>query len=539
MKKILIILIICFVQISALDIEINQTQTQNSQMDKKDTKAYFGESLFQGNFKNNQQFRYNPDYVINVGDIISVKLWGAYEFSAELPVDKQGNIFIPKVGEVRLLGVPNKDLRKKIEQAVRRVFNSSVYTYADLKQYQPISIFVSGSVRKVGLYKGLSTDSILQFIDKAGGIIRGQGSYRDITILRNKQIVKKVDLYQFLLDGQIDMFQFKNGDVILINPVHNFVEIDGDVNRPYIFEILNENTTVADIMKFIMPKPTANRFILTKWENGQEITNEYPLSQANAQFVTKGTKIRFFSDYYVNNIEITVEGEHKGVKKMTLKKGTTLYDVLSRVKFTPLSDIKNIRLYRKSVAHTQKQLIDTMLKDLEARAFTSDSSTPEEAGIRNKESEMILKFVERARRIKPLGQVIVRKEDNLDKFYLEDGDKIVVPRISNIVVVQGEVNIPNAVTYKDGYTIDDYVQACGGYGERANRDKVLLIKANGRVIQYSSGNFFSDLSKSYVESGDSILVLGKTDSKNILITSSVTKIIYQLAVGAAVVLNAF
>ena len=540
MKKniIIAILIIWISHISAIDVEINQTNTDKSQIDTK-TKAYFGESIFQGNFKDNQQFRYNPDYVINVGDVISVKMWGAYEFSAELPVDKQGNIFIPKVGEVHLLGLSNSNLKNKIQQSVQRVFNNSVSTYADLKQYQPISIFVSGSVKKVGLYKGLSTDSILQFIDKAGGILRGQGSYRDISILRNKQIVKRIDLYQFLIDGQIDMFQFKNGDVILVNPVHNFIEVDGDVNRPYIFELLNDYTTVKDILHFIMLKPTANRFILTSWKNGQEITQEYPLKEASKHFVTKGTKLRFFSDYYVNNLEIQIEGEHKGIKKLMVKKGTTLFDVLSKVKFTPLSDIKNIRLYRKSVANTQKQLIETMLKDLEARAFTSDSSTPEEAKIRNKESEMIIRFVERARKVQPLGQVIIRSEDSLDKFYLEDGDKIVIPRRSNIVVVQGEVNIPNALAYRKNYTIDDYVKACGGYGDRANKEKILLIKANGRVIQYSSGNFFSDLSYLRVDAGDSILVLGKTDSKNILITSSVTKIIYQLAVGAAVVLKAF
>jgi protein involved in polysaccharide export with SLBB domain len=241
----------------------------------------------------------------------------------------------------------------------------------------------------------------------------------------------------------------------------------------------------------------------------------------------------------VNNLEIIVEGEHKGSKKIMVKKGTSLYDILSNVKFTPLSDIKNARLYRKSVANTQKQLIETMLKDLEARAFTSDSSTTEEATIRNKESQTILKFVENARKIQPLGQVIISNKDNLDKIYLEEGDRIVIPKYSNVVIVQGEVNIPNALAYRENYTIDDYVDACGGYGERANMDKILLIKANGRVIQHSSGDFFSDTSILKVEAGDSILVLGKTDSKNILITSSITQILYQVAVGAAVVLRAF
>jgi len=538
-KSIAILILLCFtIGLWAIDVTVQQTQSDKSQLGNVQ-KAYFGEEIFQGNFKENQQFRYNPDYVINVGDVISVKMWGAYEFSSELSVDKQGNIFIPKVGEVYLLGLSNHKLKNKIQSSVKRIFNDNVYVYADLKQYQPISVFVSGSVQKVGLYKGLSTDSLLQFIDKAGGILRGQGSYRNISILRNKQVVKNIDLYPFLLNGQIDMFQFRNGDVILVNPVRNFIEVSGAVNRPYIFELLSNSSSVQEVMRFIMPKPTANRFMLTKWENGQEITNEHPLTEAGNLLVTKGTKLTFFSDYYVNNLEVQIEGEHKGSKKIMVKKGMSLYDVLSTLRFTPLSDIKNARLYRKSVANTQKQLIETMLKDLEARAFTSDSSTVEEAGIRNKESEMIIKFVERVRKVQPLGQVIISSEDNLDKIYLEEGDRIVIPKHSNIIVVQGEVNIPNALAYRENYTIEDYVDACGGYGERANMDKILLIKANGRVVQHSSGDFFSDSSALTVEAGDSILVLGKTDSKNILITSSVTQILYQVAVGAAVVLRAF
>ncbi len=533
------LLLLLATKIWAVDIAIGQQNSDRSQLENSNTQAYFGEEIFKGNFKENQQFRYNPNYILNIGDVISVKMWGAYEFSSELSIDKQGNIFIPKVGEVHLLGLPNSKLKSKIQSAVKRVFNDNVYVYADLKQYQPISVFVSGAVKKIGLYKGLSTDSILQFIDKAGGIIRGQGSYRNIDILRNKQVIKSIDLYSFLLNGQIDMFQFRNGDVILVNPVRNFIEVSGDVNRPYIFELLSDSTSVQEIMHFIMPKPTANRFMVTKWEKNQEITNEYPLNQANSVFVTKGTKLKFFSDYYVNNLEVKIEGEHKGPKKIMVKKGTSLYDILSNVKFTPLSDIKNIRLYRKSVAKTQKQLIETMLKDLEAKVFTTESSTPEEANIRTKEAEMVMKFIERVRKVQPLGQVIISSEDNLGKIYLEEGDRIVIPKYSNIVVVQGEVNIPNALTYKEGYTIDNYIADCGGYSKRADIDNILLIKANGKVIKHSSEDFFSSSSSLKVDAGDSILVLGKTDSKNILITSSVTKILYQVAVGAAVVLRAF
>jgi len=531
------ILMIILFTVQLFSIETNLKESDIPRL-QNSPKAYFGEDIFQGNFKENQQFRYNPNYLINVGDVISLKMWGAYEFSSDLTVDKQGNIFVPKVGEVYLLGLSNHKLKSTLQSAIKRVYNSNVYIYADLKQYQPISVFVSGSVRKIGLYNGLSTDSILQFIDKAGGILRGQGSYRDIVIQRDNQLIKNIDLYQFLLNGKIEMFQFKNGDVIVVNPVRNFIEVGGDVNRPYIFELLSDVSTVQEVMRFIMPKPTANKLMLTTWENSQETTNEYSLNEASTVTLSRGNKLSFFSDYYVNNLEIKVEGEHRGSKKIMVKKGTTLYDILKNVKYTPLSNIKNVRIYRKSVAKTQKELIERMLKDLEARAFTSDSSTVEEANIRNKESEMVIKFVQRARKIEPLGQVVVNNEDNLDEIYLEEGDRIVIPKHSNIVVIQGEVNIPNALAYRARYSIEDYIRVCGGYGDRANKDKVLLLKANGEVFQHTDVGFFETPSLK-VEAGDSILVLGKTDSKNILITSSVTQILYQIAVGAAVVLRAF
>ena len=63
----------------------------------------FGAHLFNGNFKNYNQRVYNPDYKIAVGDQISLKIWGAVEFSQILVVDSQGNIFIPKVGAVNIV----------------------------------------------------------------------------------------------------------------------------------------------------------------------------------------------------------------------------------------------------------------------------------------------------------------------------------------------------------------------------------------------------------------------------------------------------
>jgi len=513
-------------QIKAPDAAVQSTL-------QMDGKKFFGQQLFEGNFKNTQQFRYNPNYLINVGDIITVKLWGAYDFTGDLTVDKQGNIFIPKIGVVHLLGVPNRLIRAKILEAVRKVFKNNVDVYADVKQYQPISVFVSGAVKKVGLYSGMSTDSVLQFIDKAGGILPGQGSFRHIEILRDRRVVKRIDLYRFLVNGQVDLFQFRNGDVILVQPMKFYIEVDGEVNRPYYFELVGRRSTVQDVMRYILPKVTANRFIVTTWKGSQLITREYPLNSADRVRVRNGMKIDFISSHYAKTLRIKVEGEHRGAQEIVVPNGTNLYDVLRKIRYTSRSDIRNIRLYRQSVARSQKQMIDTMLDDLQAKVFTVSPSTPEEAQIRSEEAKLVSKFITEARKVKPKGQVILGPQDNLKKVVLEEGDTIYIPKRSNIVVVQGRVSIPSALNYKPGYRVDDYIKACGGFAERANEEYVLIVKAGGRVIRYKPGSHRGG----EVSPGDSILVLSSVGTKNLMLAKDITQIIYQIAVATAAILR--
>ncbi len=501
-------------------------------------KTYFGKNLFQGEFKKNSQIRYTADYIINIGDEISIKLWGSYNYIGKVKVDTQGNIFIPKVGTVHILGVRNKNLEKKVANSINRVFNSNVSVYANLEGYQPISIFVTGAVNKPGLYMGLSSHSILQLLDKAGGIVDGEGSYRNIVILRNNRIIKQLDLYQFLVNGRLSLFQFHDGDVIRVDTLKNSIDISGEVQRPYIFELSAKSVPVGEIMRFILPKPTVTHFIITKWEDGVEKIKKYPIEDKYRIYVKNGEKIRFVSDYLKNNLTITIDGEHGNLHTVMVKKGENLKDLLSKIILTPLSDANAVQLYRKSIALKQKQLIDANLKDLEARVMTTGSSTVEEAKIRQEESALVLNFIKRASKVQPKGQVIINKATDLNSVILEDGDRVFIPKKSHIIVVEGEVSLPNAQTFVPNYSIKDYIESCGGYSPRANHEKVLLVKKNGQVITYNAKSWWSD-KELKIEAGDSILVLGKVDSKNIQITSSVTQILYQIAVGAAVVLRAF
>jgi len=499
-------------------------------------KVYFGEQLFNGNFKNNAQFKKNPNYQLKYGDIISLKIWGAYEFIGDIPLDSKGNIFIPQVGAINLLGLQSQALQVTLNNAIKKVFNDNVQLYATIKEHHPIFVFVSGSVNNIGLYDGFSEDSILQFLDKANGIIKGEGSYRQISVMRNNRVIKNFDLYNFLINGIKSSFKFKNGDVILVKPMKNFVEVSGAVTRPYIFEFYSKNNSVKNIIKYTLPKNNVNQFIHTYKNGKKEIKKTYQLSNAKNVFLNRGDKINFFSNQYQVSISISIEGEHKGARYVSILKGTSLYDILKNVQFSPLSNIKNIQFFRKSIAIIEKKLLDKKLQDLEERVLVNGSSTSEEAIIRSKEVTFVMKFIQKAKQIEPNGQLLLTEEEDLRRIILKENDRIFIPQKSNVVVTQGEINIPNASTFKKGENLNYYIESCGGFTSRANKEKILIIKANGKVISYKNSFFSSSIE---IEAGDSILVLGKSDTKNLILAKDITQIIYQIAVGAAVILKAF
>lgn len=490
----------------------------------------FGYHLFNGNFKNFTQRVYNPDYKIAVGDQISLKIWGAVEFAQVLVVDSQGNVFIPKVGAVNLLGVKNSSLVPVIKSAVNKIYKNNVFVYADMNAYQNVSVFVTGSVNNPGLYQGLSSDSIIQYLDKAGGINLDYGSFREIQILRHNSTIKNIDLYDFLLNGRLELFPFRSGDVILVGNVQKYAFVSGDVQKPFRFELGNDVKTLSDLARISGAKPIVTNAVVKSYGDEHKLeVNAYNKNNFLKIPVRTGDEVEFRPEYISKNISIKIQGEHDGLKSMVVKKGTTLEDISRIIVANNRSDMSALQVFRKSVARTQKELIAAQLKELETLALTSSSVNSEQAAIRATQAKTILEFIERAKKTEPKGQIVVDDVKAYDSLVLEEGDIINIPSKNNLVIVQGEVSLPGAFIYTKNENLKYYIDLAGGYGERADTSKVLVIRINGKAEKYHKG---IDM-----KAGDAILVLPKVDSQNLQIFSMLTQILYQIAIATNVVLN--
>lgn len=511
------------------------TNTSTAQTQIPSLSYVFGSHLFGGNFRQIAQHIYNPDYKIAIGDTISLKIWGAVQFEKDLVVDSQGNIFIPQVGAIKILGVRNAELLDIIKASVAKVYKSNVFVYADMNAYQNVSVFVTGNVNAPGLYQGLSSDSVIQYLDKAAGINLEYGSFRDIRVLRENKLLYNIDLYEFLLQGRINLFAFKTGDVVLVGDVKKYAFASGDVQKPFRFELKDDIVNLQDLARVAGAKPiVTNALVKSYGANHTLHISAYTKKEfANIKLQT-GDEVEFRPDYNAQNVSVRIEGEHNGLHSLVVRKGTSLEDVVRKIATNEHSDINSVQVFRRSVATTQKKLIEAQLKELETLALTAPSITSEGAAIRANQARTILEFIERAKQVEPKGQIVIDSPNAYKSVILEEGDLIVVPSKNNLVLVQGEVALPGAFVFVDRKKMGYYIDLAGDYSDRADTSRVLVIRSNGKAEKYSDSIFGSS---ARIKAGDSILVLPKVDSQNLQITAMLTQILYQIAIATNVVLN--
>ncbi len=489
----------------------------------------YGANLFAGGYETERSDGLNDNYLIAPGDKLNIWIWGAVNFSNVVTVDNQGNIFIPDVGPINVKNVPASQINNLVTSKIGDVFTNNVNIYVNLLTTTPVSVFVTGPVIRPGQYAGQSSDSVLYFLKRAGGIDSERGSYRKIKVLRQNQVIQQIDLYEFMQKGRMPKLSLKDQDVILVEPQGPMVNVAGKVRNPFRFELKQHNTLGAELVNYALPLAKVSHVGVVGDRSSGPFSIYLPYKDFAQVQLKDGDKVLFNDDMHAQVYDVQVSGSYMGPSYFTVRKETKLHDLLNHIPINPdLADYQSIYLMRKSVAIRQKEMLDESLNRLERSVFTAPASSDGEATIRAKEAELVMQFVDKARKIQPLGKVVVADKGIIANIQLEQGDQIVIPNKTDLIQVGGEVLMPQAVVYNPNANLDDYVAWAGGFSERANDQRIAIVHANGLVEFKGQGN---------VQPGDQIMVLPKVDSKTMQSVKDITQIIYQIAVAANVAIN--
>jgi protein involved in polysaccharide export with SLBB domain len=504
------------------------------------TAPIFGGDMFTGAFAGSTVGT-RADYLVQPGDIIELKTYGSLSLDIPARVNADGNIFVPILGPVRVGGVQQSNLNRTLQAQLSKIY-TNIQVATDIVQPGAIGVYVTGNVSRPGRYLGLPNDSVLYYLDKAGGIDGRRGSFRNVIIRHRNGTVESVDLYRFRIAGELRQTKFADGDSIVVAPRGPLVVVSGLVRNPFAFELpsavapnqppANEmrSNGGADIVEYAIPDRTATSVSIHSFRDGNPVAAYTDIASFRNSVLGDGDHVEFRSDTVANSVTVAIQAQLGGPSVYVVRKGTTLREVLALVQIDGSNvDPFSVHILRKSVAEQQKKALDESLLELQKHAYSATSMTQEGATIQASQGALIDKFVQAARQVQPEGQVAIYRDGVFQNVRLEEGDQIVIPEKSDVVLVTGEVLAPGAAAARSNATVRDYIDDAGGFTTEADTDHFVLRSRNGasRVVRGSDAP----------KPGDEILVVPEVNDQDFQLAKDISSLIFQTALTAATVLR--
>ena len=503
----------------------------------------------------------NSDYVVGAGDELQIRGWGMVDIDISATVNRSGEIYIPRVGAVKVSGVAYRDLQGHLKKAVSKMFTNFDLTVS-ISQTRAVQIYVVGHAMRPGTYTLGAMSTLLNALFTSGGP-NAAGTMRNIQVKRGSKTVTSFDLYDVLVKGDKSHdIALQDGDVIYIPEVGPLVALSGNVKKQAIFE-LKGSTSLADIVGWaggVDSAAEAKRILIEKnvdnnYQTVVDITAESEnISSRLAGIPVKATDIlRVFApgavpvQIQIQNEYVRVSGEVKQSGVFQLKKGETLRELVTRLGgATDNGYIYAMQLNRESVRRLQQAKLDEVAdrfeRDLDSNATQriGSSNDKDNAAKIAIESEQQRSIARRLRAIKAEGRIVLELQNgnaqvkDLPDLPLQDGDSVFIPRRPHTIDVIGSVFQQNAFVYRPSRTVNDYLELAGGPTVTADKSEMYVIRADGTAQSGRSSGWFSGVGGNPVNPGDTVVVPEKIERSSF--TQSFkewTTIFYQFGLGAA------
>lgn len=415
----------------------------------------FGSELYTSvapSFEPNLNLATPLNYMLGPTDEISVSVYGVQQYEGNLKISPEGYVSIPNVGQIRVAGMTIENATDNIRTAL----GNTVYPYlksggsrlsVTLTRIRTIRVNVIGSVFP-GNFSVSSLSTVFNVLYLAGGP-NAFGSFREIELLRNGKLERKIDLYRFLLHGdQSDNIGLKDNDVIRIPTYRKRVQVEGQVKRQGKFEVL-PGEHFSDVLAF------ASGFTDTAYK-------------ADVRVYQRTDRERKVTDITVDQFNLYEPGEGDVFVVSKL-----LNRFVNRIKITGA-------VFRPDTyALTPGLKVSDLIR--KADGLREDAYTGRGQILRIDEdlTRSIVSFdVKKALANDPASNLILQREDEVliaSVQELKDSFK---------VSIQGEVRIPGQYDYIKNLTLKDLLLQAGGFTDAAYKNIEIsrLIKRDSVAV---------------------------------------------------------
>jgi len=400
----------------------------------------FGQDLFGGPRESAppDDIASSGDYILGPGDNIIISLWGRVEQEYNLTVDREGKVFIPKLGELSVWGKRIDEFKSYAKTKLSVVY-SGFDMNVSLGKIRSIRIYLTGEVNRPGAYTVTSLTSLFNALYLAGGP-NANGSMRTIRLMRGGKAVASLDLYSFLLAGDnTSDVRLESGDAIFIPVAGARVAIRGEIRRPAVYELKGNETgtNLLELAGNATPQAHLDRVLLERisakgeWQV-QDLNLNPALTADISQTILKdGDRITVYSIFDAKTNVVFISGmvKHPGCYERT--DSTRVRDLLTR----------------------------GQLQDYDVYYHRAD---------------LFRKHTDYRTEVIPVNVGAVLAGDSISNVVLQDRDSLHIYSVKDVerdkyIYVGGEVERPGSYPLYDRMTAADLIFLSGSYTRGASR----------------------------------------------------------------------
>ncbi len=476
------------------------------------------------------------EYVVDAGDVFIIKIdvEGPAVNIFQTAVSPEGVLFLPSSASVNIQGKVLKDARSLVQKLLEKSHPRADIEVLLFNTHQ-IAFRVVGAVRNEGRYELSSSfrlndaiqyamreipeakiiekaeppeppslaERLRIFTEKEDSVVNPESriGLRQVQIIR-KNMVITCDLLRFTTMGDMKQNPYLMHDDVIRVPFkeenRHSIEVAGAVQNPRKFEFL-PGDRVADAINFagtFLPYADSSRIEIFRIHGKRDKIEQILVDfRESPDFALKPDDRIMVRENFnsIKKLSVEIIGEVKYPGKYPIQEGNTSLAEIIRTAggFTTDASMSLSRVIRTRFHPPDREM--ERLMPVQPFMMTDIER-----------SYILLRAREDIRVVYTDFEKLFVDSDSSFNVLLRDQDIIYVPRKLNSIFVSGSVYHPGNVGYREGWSIDDYVQAAGGYSSRARREHAKLIKNK-------TGHWIDRDDIYVIEDGDMIFIPAKSE----------------------------
>lgn len=413
---------------------------QNQLKEKKE--VVFGRNLF-----NNELLTFEPamnipapaDYILGAGDQVIIDVWGASQMTFEQMISPDGFIIVENAGRIKLAGLTVSEADKYVNTILGECYSGSSISLT-IGEIRNVKVEIVGEVVAPGSYTLSAFSTLFNALYMAGGISE-LGSLREINVYRNGKSVSKIDVYDYIMNGNnVGNIRLQDNDLIVVGPYNALVNIQGKVKRPMMYE-MKKDEPLSKLLSYTggLKGDAYDKNIRVIRKNGREYSVHTVEKSAFGSFaLLDGDSIYVDSiiPRFSNMVEIKGAVFHPGMYQADGNIRTVL-DLIEAA-----DGLREDAFLARAVMHRRKpdRRLEVLAIDVES---ILNGSAPD---------------------------VELRKEDVL---FIPSMNEM---RGLETLKISGEVNFPGVYEFAENTSIEDFVLQAGGLTNVASTAKIDIYR---------------------------------------------------------------